>query len=616
MQFDRYSGMYSKKGDENIMNTTMTMKKTLFGNKKMTLAFLAVLAACLLFVLFTGANTVQAATSANTAKESASTEKKLKLLGKMCNEADEKTITVGKDDLKSELGVSAGQAALAKASKAYAKNLLAEYGYENVSGNTYETQYPFSRIIVDGTVTDSDAASSVTDSGVTILQYNSPEEAALASTEFESEGYDTSPDDILATEDTSVSTIAESTPYETEYMHLADNSVAGEEEVIVTVIDSGIEISALGEYSDRILEGFNSAHSGDGDSDVSDETDEEELIRYAQEVLNAYIGPFVDSLIENGTTVVCSAGNKSRDASTQFPASYSPCWTISAIDSSFNFASFSSGKGSNYGSVVDFCVPGKDITVINSEGTLTTASGTSFSAPLVAACAAQLTSAGGKYDADYYSEGNKKKADTARYTYFQNNCLDLGLQDNADYEGCDFYYGFGLVTMTKYNLVNAAVSLSQDSYTYTGSSKKPTVTVSFGDLDLSKYIHYSVSYSNYTNIGTATVTVSGLTSCTGSQTISYTINPEKPTISSLTSTASRKATITYTQSNQGGSAYRIYYRKAGSSSWNCASTGNKSYTFTWLTSGAAYEFRVRAYKTVSGTTYCSDYSSTETVTII
>lgn len=57
-----------------------------------------------------------------------------------------------------------------------------------------------------------------------------------------------------------------------------------------------------------------------------------------------------------------------------------------------------------------------------------------------------------------------------------------------------------------YNLSNAEIALSPDSYVYDGSEKKPAVTVTVnGNTVPSGY--YTVTYANNVNVGTATVTV-------------------------------------------------------------------------------------------------------------
>ena len=71
---------------------------------------------------------------------------------------------------------------------------------------------------------------------------------------------------------------------------------------------------------------------------------------------------------------------------------------------------------------------------------------------------------------------------------------------------------------------NLEVTLSATSYTYDGSAKQPSVTVAYGTRKLVNGTDYTVSYSNNTKIGTATVTITGKGNFTGTKAAYFTIN--------------------------------------------------------------------------------------------
>ncbi|MDO5425981.1 MAG: leucine-rich repeat protein [Eubacteriales bacterium] len=75
----------------------------------------------------------------------------------------------------------------------------------------------------------------------------------------------------------------------------------------------------------------------------------------------------------------------------------------------------------------------------------------------------------------------------------------------------------------KYNLSGAAVTLSSTSYTYNGKARKPSVTVTYNGVKLTKGTDYTVTYKNNTNIGKATVTVTGKGNYTGTKKATFTI---------------------------------------------------------------------------------------------
>jgi hypothetical protein len=69
----------------------------------------------------------------------------------------------------------------------------------------------------------------------------------------------------------------------------------------------------------------------------------------------------------------------------------------------------------------------------------------------------------------------------------------------------------------------ADMKLQYTSVGYTGSLLKPTVTVTYGGVTLTEGTHYSLTYSNNKNLGTATVTVIGKGIFKGTKVLKFTI---------------------------------------------------------------------------------------------
>ena len=78
-------------------------------------------------------------------------------------------------------------------------------------------------------------------------------------------------------------------------------------------------------------------------------------------------------------------------------------------------------------------------------------------------------------------------------------------------------------TISAASLEHAIISLSPSSFAYDGTAKEPTVTVTLGDKTLTKDTDFTVAYSDNTEIGTATVTVTGDGNYSGTKTASFTI---------------------------------------------------------------------------------------------
>lgn len=80
-------------------------------------------------------------------------------------------------------------------------------------------------------------------------------------------------------------------------------------------------------------------------------------------------------------------------------------------------------------------------------------------------------------------------------------------------QGTDNYFGTTAarisVTISPKTVSNPSITLSQNSYTYDGTEKKPAVTVkeSTGATDVIPSSEYTVAYSSNVNVGTATVTI-------------------------------------------------------------------------------------------------------------
>ncbi|MCD8054100.1 MAG: fibronectin type III domain-containing protein, partial [Lachnospiraceae bacterium] len=128
---------------------------------------------------------------------------------------------------------------------------------------------------------------------------------------------------------------------------------------------------------------------------------------------------------------------------------------------------------------------------------------------------------------------------TASHTYVNGVCSVCGVKEVISLSAC-------------------TVTLSATSYTYNGAAKTPTVTVKYGSTTLTKGTDYTVTYSNNTNAGTATVAVTGTGNYTGTVTKTFTISKASQTVTAsvgsstiyvkktTTITASGVGTITYT----------------------------------------------------------------------
>ena len=117
------------------------------------------------------------------------------------------------------------------------------------------------------------------------------------------------------------------------------------------------------------------------------------------------------------------------------------------------------------------------------------------------------------------------------YNYFL-KCDDNFSDHTRDpqYTGADFYNRYPMgrndYSSQTIDITNSTVSLSQISYVYTGSKISPSVTVTLADGTLLENADYTISCSNNINVGTASITITGIGACSGSLTQTFKITPK------------------------------------------------------------------------------------------
>ncbi len=101
--------------------------------------------------------------------------------------------------------------------------------------------------------------------------------------------------------------------------------------------------------------------------------------------------------------------------------------------------------------------------------------------------------------------------------------------------GCQYNYSINVRDLVAVSTLTIG---SISDYTYNGTAREPTPTVTdpVSGKELTLGTHYTLSYSNNTNAGTATCTVTGLGIYSGTQSKTFTINPLPVTLSFAAST--------------------------------------------------------------------------------
>ena len=152
--------------------------------------------------------------------------------------------------------------------------------------------------------------------------------------------------------------------------------------------------------------------------------------------------------------------------------------------------------------------------------------------------------------------------------------------------------------------VTATVTLSQSSYTYSGSACQPTVTVKDGSTTISSS-EYTITYSNNVNVGTATVTITdnagGNYEVIGSTT--FTISKVTPTVTAPTAKSLTYSGYAQTLVNAGSTNFGTLQYSSDNSTWSTTiptGTNAGSYTVYYKVVGNSNINDVTAsYKTCS-----------------
>lgn len=166
------------------------------------------------------------------------------------------------------------------------------------------------------------------------------------------------------------------------------------------------------------------------------------------------------------------------------------------------------------------------------------------------------------------------------------------------------------------------VTVSKTKFTYTGNVIKPKITVKAGGKTAASNI--VKSNANFTiepsgtikKVGTYKIKVTGQGAYTGTKTVTVKVYPKKPTAKKPSATSSSAVTAKWSKGKNDVSGYQIKYSKSKSMSGAKTATAGKSATskkISGLKANTKYYVQVRAYKTVDGKKYYSDWSAKKSV---
>ena len=160
-----------------------------------------------------------------------------------------------------------------------------------------------------------------------------------------------------------------------------------------------------------------------------------------------------------------------------------------------------------------------------------------------------------------------------------------------------------------YNVKLFTYTLSNDSYTYDGNKKQPSVKVIYKGISLIEGVNYELSYDKDKYPGTASVFISGINNCTDKKELNYKITMPKVTGFKITASKTTYIGLSWNKVKY-ATGYIVYRYNYTKKAYEAVKTINNPDTVTTkiekLTSATKYRFRVKAYVEGEGKKYKSE----------
>ena len=170
-------------------------------------------------------------------------------------------------------------------------------------------------------------------------------------------------------------------------------------------------------------------------------------------------------------------------------------------------------------------------------------------------------------------------------------------------------------------IANARIQVNPSTVQYDGKPQTPAVYVYLGEKILTEKEEYTLSYSDNTEPGTATVTIKGIGHYEGTATAAFTIEGTKPAGDDAkpSDDDTKKVTVKATgitklsKIRKGFTGYQVRYSTkssmAGAKSIKVKGYKNTVKKITKLKAKKKYYVQVRVYKVKNGKTYYSKWSA-------
>ncbi len=206
----------------------------------------------------------------------------------------------------------------------------------------------------------------------------------------------------------------------------------------------------------------------------------------------------------------------------------------------------------------------------------------------------------------------KSKSDTYYGYLFTDPDLSTDCDDFVEKHKKDYVNSFRYRNTV--NLSSCTFSY-KNTFSYTGKSITPDLTVKFGDKSLEAGVHYKITYMYNKYPGTGKMILEGIkkNGYRGSETLSFKINLPKLKLNAEAGKTSVKLTWGEVRGAD-GYIVRMYNSKTDSYK-DIKTVKGTAYTVKDLSAGKKYKFAVRAYVSENGNVYRAENSTVKVYTL-
>jgi hypothetical protein len=157
--------------------------------------------------------------------------------------------------------------------------------------------------------------------------------------------------------------------------------------------------------------------------------------------------------------------------------------------------------------------------------------------------------------------------------------------------------------------------------TYTGKAIGQAPVIKYGNVTLKYGRDYVLSYKNNVNVGTATVTITGVRKNGYIESVSrnFCVNPKLAALTGVKAVKSRKMKVNWKVQSVQTNGYQIQYSLSPKFNTKdtkiitVAGAKKKTCTVKGLKKKKVYYVRIRTYRLIGRTRYCSSWSSVKKI---